>query len=102
MELLKKSAIDTLKANERKREIDEGMKLASRVDKLRELASTEQTNLSKFRDTTMKAIRNEIDTEIAKKDALVRENTELREENARLKQVLEKTVEDITNLTTTT
>lgn len=102
MKLLEKSVINNLKALERKREIDEGKKLAERVDKLRELSSKEQANLSEFRDHTLKAIRQEIDDALFEKEKVLRETEELINEGERLRKVIEKTLQEITNLTTKT
>lgn len=48
MKLLDKREIDRAKAAERKLDIDQGAKLASKVDKLRELASKEEGSLNRY------------------------------------------------------
>ena len=60
MKLLKKSEINTLKAQERKAEIDQGLKLSRRVDVLRETAAQEEASLEAFRRSSIKAINEEI------------------------------------------
>ena len=102
MHLLERKQIDTLKADERKRDIDEGAKLAKKIDDLRRLASEEQTRLQKFRDESLKATRDEIDAVIREKENICREIESLRQEATRLKKVLEETADSITNLTHTT
>lgn len=58
--LLQKSEIDKAKATDRKREIDEGVKLAKRVDSLREVQAQEEAALEKFRVATLSKIHDEI------------------------------------------
>lgn len=99
MKLLEKSVINNLKTIEQKREIDEGKKLALKVDKLRELSAQEQSRLTLFRDESLKKIRQEIDDAIIERNSVLRETEELREESRKLKTLLEKTQQEITNLT---
>lgn len=73
MKLLSKQETQTAKASDRKREIDEGVKLAKKVDALRELAATEQANLIKFRNGNLKKIHEEIDNAITERDVLLQE-----------------------------
>lgn len=73
MRLLPKSAINKAKALDRQREIDEGKKLATRVDKLRELSAIEEKNLMAFREKTMEAIQAEIRPLIDKRDTLLKD-----------------------------
>lgn len=76
MKLLEKQQVSSLKAKERKTEIDEGAKLARRVDALREMASKEQAILTKFREETAKVIQEDIDTLIRQRDNIKREIAE--------------------------
>lgn len=69
MRLLSKRAADEAKALDRQREIEEGKKLATRVDKLRELSAEEEKNIRQFRDrelasimTELKPLREELET----------------------------------------
>lgn len=71
MTLLKKVDVDQKKQAERQLEINEGKKLATRVDTLRELAAEEEKNLTEFRNRTVSLIQKEIDDEILKRDALL-------------------------------
>lgn len=77
MRLLPKSEVDKAKASDRQREIDEGKKLATKVDTLRELHAEEEKGLEQFRQKTVKQIREEIDPLIAQKEALTSDISEL-------------------------
>ena len=59
MRLLSRQEVDAAKAQERKREIDEGLKLARRVDSLREVQAQEEASLEKFRVETLRRIHIE-------------------------------------------
>lgn len=73
MRLLKKSEIDSAKAGDRKRDIDEGSKLAKRVDALREAQATEEASLEKFRRETIAHINEEIISKTYERDSLSKE-----------------------------
>lgn len=62
--LLSKREVDAQKARERHREIEEGKKLAGRVDGLRELASSEESGLEEFRIKQLTAIQAELGPKI--------------------------------------
>ncbi len=70
MKLLAKSEIAKAKSVDRQREVDEGMKLAKRVDALRETAVQEEASLEKYRSQTIGRIQEEVVAEAAKRDAL--------------------------------
>jgi hypothetical protein len=70
MRLLKKDELFAVKASEKRQEIDVGMKLAQRVDSLRQLNTKEELNLTKFREETTKIVQEEIDNLITKKNEL--------------------------------
>ena len=80
MRLLPKSEIDTLKAKQRQREIDEGLKLTRRVDSIREAIGEEEANLEKFRRETIASIQSEIEPLADKRDLLKKEVQELKSE----------------------
>lgn len=80
MRLLEKQQIDAHKALEKKKEVDEGMKLARTVDNLRKVKNEEEANLRKFRDQTLIAIKAELDGLIKERDAIQTQVTALREE----------------------
>jgi len=70
MKLLNKNEVQTLKASERKGEIDIGLALAKRVDGLREMNSKEESNMNKFRTETVKIVQKDVDALILKKETL--------------------------------
>ncbi len=80
MKLLDKQSITTLKNIDRKREVEEGAKLAKKIDILRETASKEEANLSKFRDQSLRLIKEEIDKLIDEKLTLRQQIEKLKEE----------------------
>jgi hypothetical protein len=59
LKLLDKRDVAQLKARERALEVSEGMKLAQRVDALRETQAEEEASLANFRMRTIEAINNE-------------------------------------------
>jgi F0F1-type ATP synthase membrane subunit b/b' len=73
MKLLAKSDLVKAKAFDRQREMDEGLKLAKRVDTLREVAAEEEASLAKFRTTTLSVIGDEIIAITNKRDVLKQE-----------------------------
>lgn len=70
MRLVDKKQVAADTATQRKKDIDEGIKLASKVDILRETVVTEEGNLRRFREETTKAIQKEIDDLVHVKDTL--------------------------------
>lgn len=85
MKLLDKKVIVQQKAQERKLEIDEGVKLATKIDTLRKTYSEEEKKLSDFRRESLKGIKSELDEIVSqiktkKQDLLVleKQSTELR------------------------
>ena len=71
MQLLPLKEIKIMKGKERQLEINEGIKLASKVDALRATASKEQADLIKFRDENVKKILGEIKEYAVQKDSLI-------------------------------
>jgi hypothetical protein len=70
MKLLEKTDIAKAKVLERQVEIQEGAKLAKKVDSLRQMKADEQANLLKFRDETIRKVRAEIDKYIREREIL--------------------------------
>jgi hypothetical protein len=68
--LEKKQDIQKLKNEERKREIDDGIALATRIDKLRETKANEEQALFTWRETALREIQKEIDDYITVRDNL--------------------------------
>jgi len=88
MKLLSKSDVDKAKAKDRQAEIAEGMKLAKRVDGLREVAAQEEAALMKFRHETLAEIVKEIAEKEEIRGTLKKEVRELEETKALLLQPL--------------
>jgi len=84
--LPKKTDIDKAKADERRREIDEGMKLAKSVDKLREARLAEEKSLKEWRDNNLAKVQQEIDSKIQINDGL---KIEIKEAEAHKKKLIE-------------
>lgn len=84
MKLLTKTETRTAFTDQRKLDIDEGKKLATRVDVLRETLSREEQNLEKFRSETVKTIHQEIKTLNDQKETLRKEVKELAEQRREL------------------
>lgn len=95
IKLLKKSEIDQAKARDRQLEINEGLKLAKKVDTLREVVAQEEESLKKFRIKTISAINDEIIIAAKKRDDLNKENSDLEEKNILLKTERKKLEEPV-------
>lgn len=80
MKLLPKQEIQDLKAKQRKAEIDEGVKLAKKVDSLREMASKEQATIEKFQKESLNNLRSEIQKLIDLRDSIIEEIKGIKEE----------------------
>jgi acyl carrier protein phosphodiesterase len=75
--LLDKKRIAASLADERRLEIDKGIKLAKKIDFLRETLAEEETKLERFRTETVKKVQIEIDMLIHERDRLKQEITRL-------------------------
>lgn len=84
MKLLNKQEVEILKSNERLQTVGEGLKLAKKIDVLRETASKEESNLAKFRIETLRLIQEEIRTLNGVKTNLEEEVQALRNEKTKL------------------
>lgn len=73
MRLLDKNEVNKRKNLEKRVEIDEGLKLARKVDSLRKTSLEEESKLGKFRDSTTKIVQKEIDGLIDRRNILVDE-----------------------------
>lgn len=89
MHLLSKQEINTAKITERRQEIDEGVKLAKKVDALREVSAKEEANLSKFRSESLKQLKNDIEVLTRQKNVLQEELTRLEEDRKSLQKPLD-------------
>lgn len=82
--LLDKKTANIEVANQKRQQIDVGVKLAKSVDALREAKSLEEKTLEIFRTETIRKVQSEIDAKISEKDNLETANALLREERIRL------------------
>lgn len=73
MKLLKKPELTSLKAQERKIEIDEGAKLAKKIDLLRQMSSEEESRLAKFRTESLRVIKEELEKLTATRSSIINE-----------------------------
>lgn len=83
LKLLKKSEIVVLKSQEKQREMDAGLKLAEKVDTLRETRATEEESLRLFREKTIAGIHEETKVLVQEKTVLEHEVAQLKEDRAR-------------------
>lgn len=90
MRLLSKNEIVVGKAAEKRMEIDEGLKLARKVDALRETALKEEASLNKFRDGSVSNVKEEIALLIDKKAKLEDEIKRLLAERVELLKPLDR------------
>ncbi len=74
--LLPKNELDHAKAAEQKRIIDEGIKIARKVDGLREVRAEEEAALLKWRSDTLEIIGNEIKSAIERRDIITQQAEE--------------------------
>ncbi len=93
MRLLDKQEIDKAKALEKKKEVDEGMKLAKTVDHLRRVKSEEESNIRKFRDQSLSTVQSEVDVLIEKKNATQAEITAMEAKRIELERPVDLTNE---------
>jgi hypothetical protein len=89
MRLLPKQEVSILQASKKRAEIDEGLKLARRVDSLREIAATEEASLALFREKTLKAISADIKELETERSGVQSEVISLRNEIAEGTKVLD-------------
>lgn len=87
--LLDKKELAQQRSNERKLEIEEGVKLARKVDALRETVAVEEVKLSKFKTETTSQVKAEIDALIIEKGLIETEVTLLRKERIDLQKPLD-------------
>lgn len=80
IKLLSKQEVSQRQAEQQRAIINEGVKLAKRVDALREISANEELSLAKFRDTTLREIKKQTDIAQNERDMLIGEVSELRKE----------------------
>ncbi len=94
MKLLPKSEIDKKKAAEQYTAVEEGLKLARRVDNLREVAADEEQSLSEYRIKTLTAIHEETKEAAEKRDSLQKEVADLEDRKREALKPLDQAWED--------
>jgi hypothetical protein len=96
MKLLpKKQDIDKAKSDERKKEIDEGLDLARKVETLRELKLSEEKNLRDWRDNSVKVIQQSIDSLLEQEIVVRRKVAEAIEARKKLLEPLDKEWDEV-------
>lgn len=80
MRLLSKQEIDQKKAIEKQQTVQEGLKLAKNVDRLREVRADEEASLAAFREKTLKQIHEETEEARKERDSLKEEVRKLKKE----------------------
>lgn len=89
MRLLDKKSVSVQVAIEKKRQIDAGVALASKVDALRETKLKEEAQLEAFRKQTIAQTQAEIDSKVKEKDLIVAQIKARKEELVELQKPLE-------------
>lgn len=92
MRLLTKNEVQTAKNADKKREIDEGVKLAKKVDTLRKVSAEEETRLGKFREQSMAQLKHDGLTLQAENKELEIRNVALKAERLRLEAPIDLTM----------
>lgn len=95
MRLLSRIEINTQKSREREQEVQEGMKLAKRVDSLREIQAQEEASLTKFRIKTLAKIHEETKEKAARLQEITQEVQKLSLERIELQRPLDKAWKDV-------
>ena len=70
MKLLPKVEFEQAKAEAVRKQIEEGQKIAKRIDGLRETLAEEEASLARFRAAQVKALKEEIGSLINERDQL--------------------------------
>lgn len=83
-QLLEKRTINAEVATQKKQQIDEGLRIASKVDAVRETLGAEEANLENFRRQTIARVQSEIDGKIGERNALENVLIPMRKERERL------------------
>lgn len=86
--LPKKTEIILKKNNERKLEIEEGVKLAKTIDQLRKTKVEEEASLRRFRSESLGIVKKEIDSYISQRDSLIEEVESLKRSRSELQKPL--------------
>lgn len=89
MQLMPKRMVAATLATQRKEEIDRGVKLAEKVDAVRDTLAQEEKRLSEFRALSIAQVQVEIDSKLREKNAVEREILVRREELKKLREPLD-------------
>lgn len=84
MRLLERHEVNEKRTIERRLEIEDGMRLAKKVDDLRKLRTAEEQALETFRTKTVSEVTEEIKTLVSQKSILAQEVLDLRRTRAEL------------------
>ena len=95
MKLLSKSQLAQAQAAATKQTIDEGMKLAKRVDNLRDVVATEERGYEEFQRKTLQIIHRETIEAATKRDELLSEVKKLEKRKERALEPLTREKEEI-------
>lgn len=87
--LLPKQEVDKLRKEEERQRMEEGMRIATSVDSLREARATEEEAFEKYRMDTLTSIQAEIDEKKRENEQLAISNKSLKEERIRLETPLD-------------
>lgn len=99
MKLLpKKIDIEKARLEERKRQIDEGIHLAKKIDALRQTALSEEKALREWRKNSLAAVQKEIDDYIIVKENLRVQTEEAEVHRKKLIEPLDKEWEEINRI----
>jgi len=89
MILPNKIQLNKAKAQETKAMIDEGVAMAKRVDAVRELKLVQEANIKEWRNVTVKAVQDEINELLSKRDTLKSEINVAQERRDELRKPLD-------------
>lgn len=81
--LLDKKIISASLADEQRREIDKGLKIAKAIDALRETLGEEEQKLERFRTETVLKVQIEIDSLLQQRNNLLKELQVIQEQYGR-------------------
>lgn len=87
MRLLLKNEVDQLKAKDRQREIDEGLKLSRKVDELRELQAKTEKELEDYKAQSLSVLKQELSVLEARK-ALIEKQLQTDRDNVEKERLL--------------
>lgn len=84
MKLASPRTVQTNLNEQRRMDVDSGLQLARKVDNVRETLANEEKKLESFKNFTIKAVQEEIDTKITERNSLEKALVPLRDERKEL------------------